>query len=123
MVGMDVFATEARIGNITAEVIMDDITKDLPQVPVAGVPPILVLNVQLPAASPNVMTNAMDGPGYQVRRSRSTAKGFYTLRDRVRGPECVLALQTGGVSTPLVAYLDFCVQSLSCDPVARDEEQ
>lgn len=66
MVGMDVFATEARVGNIAAEVVMDNITRDLPQVRVPGVPPILVLNVQLPSASPNLMNSAEDGPGLQV---------------------------------------------------------
>lgn len=67
MVGMDVFATEARVGNIAAEVMMENITKDLPEVPVPGVPPMLVLNVQLPSAPPNLMSSAEDGPGYQVR--------------------------------------------------------
>lgn len=63
---MDVFATEARIGNIASEVVMDSLTKDLPQIRVPGVPPMLVLNVQLPSASPALMSAAEDGPGYQV---------------------------------------------------------
>lgn len=74
MVGMDVFATEARIGNIAAEVVMDSITKDLPEVGVLGVPPVLVLNVQLPSASPALMSSAEDGPGYQVGFQRALSK-------------------------------------------------
>lgn len=65
---MDVFSTEARIGNIASEVVMDSLTKDLPQIRVPGVPPMLVLNVQLPSASPALMSAAEDGPGYQVCR-------------------------------------------------------
>lgn len=76
VVGMDVFATEARIGNIASEVVMDSLTKDLPQIPVPGVPPMLVLNVQLPSASPALMSAAEDGPGYQVHLHASTLPAF-----------------------------------------------
>lgn len=64
MVGFDIFSTEARVGNMASEVVLDSVTKDLPEV--AGVPPLLVINVQLPSAPPALMTSAEDGPGYQV---------------------------------------------------------
>lgn len=66
MVGMDIFSTEARVGNMASEVVLDTITKDLPAVSARGVPPLLVINVQLPSASPALMTSAEDGPGVQV---------------------------------------------------------
>ena len=67
MVGMDIFATEARVGNMANEIVLDSIKKDLPKVDVPGVPPLLVINVQLPSAPPALMSSAEDGPGYQVR--------------------------------------------------------
>lgn len=67
MVGMDIFATEARVGNMASEIVLDSIAKDLPMVDVPGVPPLLVINVQLPSAPPALMSSAEDGPGYQVR--------------------------------------------------------
>lgn len=66
MVGLDMFSTEARVGNMASEVVLDPIAKDLPEVSVPGVPPLLVINVQLPSAPPALMTSAEDGPGYQV---------------------------------------------------------
>lgn len=63
---MDTFATEARVGNMASEVVLDSVTKDLPEISVPGVPPLLVINVQLPSASPALMSSAEDGPGYQV---------------------------------------------------------
>lgn len=66
MVGLDIFSTEARVGNMASEVGLDSITKDLPEVSIPGVPPLLVINVQLPSAPPALMTSAEDGPGYQV---------------------------------------------------------
>lgn len=68
MVGLDIFSTEARVGNMASEVVLDSITKDLPEVRLDGVPPLLVINVQLPSASPALMTSAEDGPGFQVGR-------------------------------------------------------
>lgn len=64
---MDTFATEVRVGNMASEVVLDSVTKNLPLVPLPEVPPLLVLNVQLPSASPALMSSAEDGPGYQVR--------------------------------------------------------
>lgn len=66
MVGLDIFSTEARVGNMASEVVLDSVTKNLPEVPIVGVPPLLVINVQLPSAPPALMTSAEDGPGYQV---------------------------------------------------------
>ena len=66
MVGLDIFTTEARVGNMASEVALDSVTKDLPEVSIPGVPPLLVINVQLPSAPPALMTSAEDGPGYQV---------------------------------------------------------
>ncbi len=66
MVGFDIFSTEARVGNMASEVVLDSVTKDLPEVPIAGIPPLLIINVQLPSAPPALMTSAEDGPGYQV---------------------------------------------------------
>ncbi|CAM9296448.1 unnamed protein product, partial [Sphacelaria rigidula] len=89
VVGMDVFATEARIGNIASEVVMDSLTKDLPQIPVPGVPPMLVLNVQLPSASPALMSAAEDGPGYQCvyyyRIKDSTVRALGNLDTATEG--------------------------------------
>lgn len=66
MVGLDMFSTEARVGNMASEVVLDPIAKGLPEISVPGVPPLLVINVQLPSAPPALMTSAEDGPGYQV---------------------------------------------------------
>lgn len=70
MVGMDTFATEARVGNMASEIVLDSVTKDLPHVASAVVPPLLVINVQLPSAPPALMSSAEDGPGYQVNLRR-----------------------------------------------------
>ena len=51
---------------MASEVVLDSVTKNLPEVPIVGVPPLLVINVQLPSAPPALMTSAEDGPGYQV---------------------------------------------------------
>lgn len=83
---MDVFATEARIGNMASEVVLDSVMQDLPDVNVPGVPPLLVINVQLPSASPVLMSSAEDGPGYQVGVNfivLSTCYVYLWLRDEV----------------------------------------
>ncbi|CAM9642515.1 unnamed protein product [Laminaria digitata] len=83
MVGMDIFATEARVGNMASEIVLDSIAKDLPKVDVPGVPPLLVINVQLPSAPPALMSSAEDGPGYQCvlyfRLKASTALAMKSL--------------------------------------------
>eukprot|EP00903_Cladosiphon_okamuranus_P019625 g18047.t1 len=89
MVGLDVFATEARVGNMASEVALDSVTNDLPEVSIPGVPPLLVINVQLPSASPALMTSAEDGPGYQCvlyfRVKDSTAKAMENLEAASEG--------------------------------------
>ncbi|CAM9347104.1 unnamed protein product [Pylaiella littoralis] len=83
MVGLDMFSTEARVGNMASEVVLDPIAKDLPEVSIPGVPPLLVINVQLPSAPPALMTSAEDGPGYQCvlyfRMKDSTARAIENL--------------------------------------------
>lgn len=66
MVGMDTFATEARVGNMASEVDLSPVSQNLPEIAVPEVPPLLILNVQLPSASPALMSSVEDGPGYQV---------------------------------------------------------
>ncbi|CAM9866590.1 unnamed protein product, partial [Chrysoparadoxa australica] len=68
MVGMDMFGTEARVMHIADTMSLASVTESLPAVPsqAAAVPPLLVVNVQLPTASPVFMSSAEDGPGYQV---------------------------------------------------------
>lgn len=51
---------------MASEVVLDSVTKSLPHVAVPEVPPLLVINVQLPSAPPALMSSAEDGPGYQV---------------------------------------------------------
>ncbi|CAM9381701.1 unnamed protein product [Ectocarpus sp. 4 AP-2014] len=89
MVGLDIFSTEARVGNMASEVVLDTVTKDLPAVSVPGVPPLLVINVQLPSASPALMTSAEDGPGVQCvmyfRMKESTARAMDNLATASEG--------------------------------------
>ncbi|CAM9240662.1 unnamed protein product [Ascophyllum nodosum] len=83
MVGMDTFATEARVGNLASEVDLGPISQNLPKISVPGVRPLLILNVQLPSASPALMSSAEDGPGYQCvfyfRMKESTVRALENL--------------------------------------------
>ncbi|CAN0143548.1 unnamed protein product [Scytosiphon promiscuus] len=90
MVGFDIFSTEARVGNMASEVVLDSVTKDLPEVCADGVPPLLVINVQLPSAPPALMTSAEDGPGFQqcvlyFRIKDSTARAMENLQTASEG--------------------------------------
>lgn len=85
MVGLDIFSTEARVGNMASEVVLDSVTKDLPDVCIDGVPPLLVINVQLPSAPPALMTSAEDGPGFQVSHVLARCFKESTQRSACRG--------------------------------------
>ncbi|CAN0039825.1 unnamed protein product [Discosporangium mesarthrocarpum] len=83
LAGVDLFATEARVGHMAAEVFLDQIMMDLPVPPFEAVPPILVVNVQLPSAPPALMSSAEDGPGIQCvfyfRISEATNQALHNL--------------------------------------------
>eukprot|EP00752_Nemacystus_decipiens_P017569 g15744.t1 len=89
MVGLDIFSTEARVGNMASEVALDSVSNDLPEVSIPGIPPLLVINVQLPSAPPALMTSAEDGPGYQCvlyfRMKDSTARSMENLESASEG--------------------------------------
>lgn len=120
--GVDVFATEATVGNMASEVVMDPIAAHVPTVRVPGVPPILVVNVQLPSAPPALMSAAEDGPGYQVIRHLDRyvfadaccdRRGDFTRASTINRHKCVRCVDLLAFPRALPAMLVQCVATLA----------
>ncbi|CAM9278400.1 unnamed protein product [Chrysoparadoxa australica] len=99
MAGMDLVTSERRLPHVTERVCLKAMASSLPTLPAGAdvVPPLLIVNVQLPTTAPSLLSNGSDGPGLQlVLYYRLTAESAAALEE------------PGTASEALRLWLTYC---------------